>query len=333
VFLDGIGLGLVLVEVPAQLVGRLVLGAALLQLAQPRPVRAREPEPVPAAVAHGQGEHERRAAQLVDRAQHRSQVVGAAGGDLGRALRAAPHRNPQANPANPAVREPSRFVVSATVTPASRSSGVPQVRTRDSPVELSTAGEPTGPTHPGPFLALVIDALRARVLPAAARRVKSSCPFTESRPRHPAPPTVRAGAGAPEPGPVGPSTVALLSSTRARRPPSGPGNTADPAATSHRQVHRDGSGLRRPGAPPWTRAPPREGPTSGQQGRELRQWWPGRGLTLDGARRACQPGRTAATPRRTPRRDTGRAGGGVAPARPARLRRPRAAEGDPEVDP
>ena len=96
---DGVGLGLVLVDVPAVGLGDLDVGQALLEPVAPGPLLGGEAEAVAAVVAHRQGQQERRPAELVDRAHHGGEVVGAAGGDLRGAHRAAPHRPAGLEPA------------------------------------------------------------------------------------------------------------------------------------------------------------------------------------------------------------------------------------------
>ena len=239
-------------------------------------------------MAHGQGEHERRPAALVDRAHHRGEVVGAAGGDLDRAHRAGPHR--------PAVLEPAirrragavlvrdhperRAAVGAADLVAAL---LDPLQLRD-PAELAAAGPAVPATGLGTLLTLPLDGLgtlarttstpRAAavggvVLAAAASGSKSCYPFTENPPAHRAPPAVRAGAGAPAvAGPSGPATLSLLTSSRAARPAPGPATTAsDSERPGPRRRPGAGRGLRRPGAPPWTQGTDlRRAPTSDELG-------------------------------------------------------------------
>ena len=134
-------------------------------------------EAVAAGVAHGQGEHERRAAALVDRAHHRGEVVGATGGDLDRAHRAGPHRPAVLQsavgrrPGAVLVRDhPQRRaglwaadLVAALLDP---------LQLRD-PAELAAAGPAVPATGLGTLLALLLDGLgalaRTTSTPRAAR--------------------------------------------------------------------------------------------------------------------------------------------------------------------
>jgi hypothetical protein len=283
--LDLVRLGLVLVDVPSHRLGVLASQtpgvdlrqpiappAALVELGAPSPIVTVQAEPIPGAVADRQREHERRPAVLVDLVQDRGQLLGAGRSDLRRAHRTGPHaaaRNQALEPRGPTVGAAGHHQDCAVLR-------VPQ---RAAPAHPSQAGDllrlrPAAPPGPscgaGDRLSL---ATRLRGRTVAAGAWKDCSPVTEGRCGHRAPPAVRAGADAPGvPGPFGPGTLPLLSSTRGAHPASGPGTRAGAAATSTRGSAGSSTGLREPGAPPWTRTPPREQPT-GEGTRELRQWW------------------------------------------------------------
>jgi hypothetical protein len=132
---------------------------------------------------------------------------------------------------------------------------------------------------------------------------------------------------------AGPS--ALLPSTRAAGPPAGRaiGRTQRRNTLSRpRPIRGSGWGLRRPGAPPWTRTP-----TSGESSRATSSvtgewWWSGRGLTHDGAPEGCQTVRAAASATQPhgcrPFRERA-----LDPARTARQGRARRRGRDPEHGP
>ena len=227
---DGVGLGLVLVDVPAVGLGDLDVGQALFERVPAGPLLGGEAEAVAAVVAHRQRQQERRPAELVDRAHHRREVVGPTGGDLRGAHRAAPHR-----PAGlqPAVRGGAGAVAVLDHPEGHARLGAHGVPAVPDALELRDAAE-LGPALPSvrPTLLGAGDLLRrpwlgvlaAASLPGPGAGSKSCCPFTENPRAHRAPPAaeaVGAGAGAPGPGPCGPGPSALLSSTRAAGPPAG----------------------------------------------------------------------------------------------------------------
>ena len=286
----------------------------------------------------------------MDRAHHRSEVVRTAGSDLDRAHRARPHR--------PAVLEPAIGRRAGAVLVRDHPQRRARVRSADlvaallHPLELrhlaelAAAGPAVTATGLGSLLSLLFDGLGALarttstprtaavggvVLAAAPSGSKSCYPFTENPPAHRAPPTVRAGAGAPAvAGPSGPATLSLLTSSRAARPAPGPATTAATAATWTTAATRSRTSLRREGRS----APSPRAPTSGEpHQRRARQgvwgkwWWSGRGLTHDGAPEGCQTARTAAsaTEQHMHRSSTV---GALAPARAPRQGRARAAEGE-----
>ena len=202
-----------------------------------------EPEAVAAVVAHRQGQQERRAAELVDRAHHGGEVVGAAGGDLRGAHRAAPHRPAGLEPAvgggagavavldHPerhsgfGVHRCARSTGSARAALMRRSWARRCHRFARRSCAPATCSADLGWACP-----------RRRRLPGrvADRRVVAPLPRAGRASSGTTSASARAGAGAPAvPGPCGPGPLPLLSSTRGARPARGPGQ-----ATQHRPTTR-----------------------------------------------------------------------------------------------